>query len=251
MATPLPFEPLTPRAAGHATRPRAVSGAGGFEFPPLQVAPEPSPPAPTYGEPELAEATARAREAGRAEAESRLRAEMAASIEQRTSVALEAIARELRAAREGLERSLAARAGASAELAIAMARAIVPRAMEERPLADVEAMLVDLVSRLEGQPRLELALAPDLVASGEALIRRVAGDAGHRGEIVVQADPRLAAGDARLAWGDGGAERDLGASQREVEAVVEAWLPAEPAIEPDHRPLSVAASDQSEETGGE
>lgn len=242
MAIPLPFEPLTPPSAGRAggarqRRRREASGITGFDLPSLEVvgdpvgeqpaAEPPPPPAPTFSEAELAEASARARAEGRAEAEVRVRAEMTASIEQRTATALEAIAGELSAARDQNQRRLEARAAASGDLALALARAIVPRALEERPLADIEVMLVELVARLEGRSRLELALPADLVASGEVLLRGIVEDAGHDGEIIVHADPRLAAGDARLSWADGLAERDLRALQREVEAVVEAWLPAD------------------------
>lgn len=268
MGIPLPFEPLTPPSVriaggsrGHLRRERAGVG-GGFDLPSFGPAEDPMVPEtaaeplpPTFSEVELAEAAARGREEGRAEAEARVRAEMTGSIEQRTASALEAIAHDLAANRDQNERRLRARAAASGDLALALARAIVPRAMEGRPLADIEVMLVDLVRRLEGQPRLELALAPDLVASGEALLGRIVEDTGHDGEIAMHADHRLTAGDARLSWVDGVALRELSALQREVEAVVEAWLPAEPGAAgpsaPTHPSATARRDDEPEEANRE
>ena len=149
----------------------------------------------------------------------------------RQAAALERIAAELGAHQAALDRAIAARASASRELALALARALVPRALERQPLADIEAMLRDLLIRLEGEPRLTLALPPALVEAVQRLAVQSAAEAGYRGELVVEADPRLGPGDARLSWPGGTAERDLGRLEREAVAVLDAWLlevPTEP-----------------------
>jgi flagellar assembly protein FliH len=210
--------------------PARVGAGARFSYPPLDPpaapctpADPPAPPPPTFSEAELAAAVAAARSEGRTEAE----AEIRAGLEHRRTEALAAIAAGLAQGQAAFERTLAARAGASGELALALARALVPRALARQPLADVEAMLQEVVARLEGCPWLELRLAPDLVEAGRAALARAAAEAGYRGEIRVIADAKLAPGDARLEWQDGAAVRDLARLEAEASALVEAWLPAE------------------------
>jgi flagellar biosynthesis/type III secretory pathway protein FliH len=251
MTRSLPFGPLL--VAGSAVivgagrgRPTRRGGAPGtpFAFPPFEpietastgeaqghddsdeiVAPPP--PEPTYGEAELAAAVSAARAEAAAEAAAAVRAELEADIALRQSRALAALARRLEASQAELDRALQARAGASRDAVLTLVRTLVPRALERQPLADLEAMLIDLVARLERQPRLELYLPPDLVASGEALLAEIAEGAGYRGDLAVHGDVGLGPGDARLEWVDGRAERDLAALEREALALVDAWLPPE------------------------
>jgi hypothetical protein len=192
--------------------------------PATEPAPPPPPPAPSFDEAELAKAMAHACQQGAVVAAAAVRAELVAAVEHRTSLAVEAIAAELARSQAQLTESRRARAGASRALALALARAILPRALADRPLADIEAMLIDLVGRLDGQPRLELWVAPDLVAAATALLARVAADAGHDGALALHPDPTLGPGDARLTWVDGVALRDLAALEREAVALVDAWL---------------------------
>lgn len=112
-------------------------------------------------------------------------------------------------------------------------------------------MLVDLVPRLHGQPRLELRVSPDLVEAARAVLTSVARTADYRGAMEVVADAALHVGDARLAWHQGAAERSLARIEAETAALIEACLPAsepDPAIaapvddaEP-HRPAEAGAA---------
>jgi hypothetical protein len=81
------------------------------------------------------------------------------------------------------------------------------------------------VRRLEGQPWLEVGLPPALLAAGEAVLARVAADAGYQGELRVVPEPGLGSGDARVRWHEGAAERDLARIEAEAVALVDAWLP--------------------------
>lgn len=212
--------------------PRTAAAAVPFSFPRLEPAsltppvPEPAAPAPTFSAAELASAVEAARRDAYADSASELRAELTASREQREADALAALSQGLAASQHALERLLAARAGASRDLALAVARALVPKALALRPLADVEAMFQELVVRLEGQPWLEVRLPPDVAPTGEAALARIAAQVGFKGELRVQADAGLGPGDARLAWHEGMAERDLARIEAEATALVDAWLPA-------------------------
>jgi len=188
--------------------------------------PPPAPP-PAYNAEELAAAVAAARRDAGTEAAAAVHAEMQASLEHRTAAALAALGAQLAACREALERTLAARAAASRDLALAIGRALVGEALARQPLADVEAMFRELVVRLEGEPWLEIRLPPELTAAAEKSLLAIAEEAGYRGALRVLPEPRLGPGDARLSWQDGVAERDLAALEAEAVALVDTWL-AEP-----------------------
>jgi flagellar assembly protein FliH len=223
-------------AAGNGALPRRGPAhdavAARFDFPWLEQSGEPEAaevgpaPAPkTFSEAELEAALAAARAEAAAAAEASVRAALEAGMAARRTAALERIAAELSAHRRALDQAIATRASVSRDLALALARALVPRALERQPLADIEAMLRDLLVRLEGQPRLILALPPALVEAGQQVAREIGAETGYRGELVVEPDVRLGAGDARLSWPGGDAERDLALLEREAIALVDAWLP--------------------------
>lgn len=212
--------------------PPQVGVAARFEFPWLEQPGEPeaagavcAPPAATFSEAELEAALATARAEAAAASEASVRADLEAGMAARQAAALERIAAGLAAHQAALDRAIAVRASASRDLALALARALVPRALERQPLADVEAMLRDLLVRLEGQPRLTLALPPALAEAGHRLLLESAANAGYRGELVVEPEAQLGPGDARLSWPGGNAERDLGSLEREAIALIDAWLP--------------------------
>jgi flagellar assembly protein FliH len=203
-------------------------------------------PEVTYREDELAAAVAAASERARAEAAVAVRAELAASLAQQQAEALAAVTAQLVASRQTLERTLAARAVASRELALAIARALVGEALARQPLADIEAMFRELVLRLEGEPWLEVRLAPAAAQAAETSLLAIAEEAGYRGALRVLPDPQLGPGDARLSWQDGTAQRDLARLEAEAIALVDAWLPGERPSDVPAAHASAAASPESE-----
>jgi flagellar assembly protein FliH len=225
--------------AGHRARPIRDKVTIRFDYPPLEAlatvapspppeaAPEPAPPPPpTFSEQELASAVEAARREAHTAAEAEVRAALVASLEHRQAGALAAISERLAAGQAALDHILATRAGASRDLALAVARVLVAKALARQPLADIEAMFREVVVRLEGMPWLELRLHPSLAAAGQAAIARAAEEADYHGELRVIADAKLGPGDARLTWQDGAAERNLARLEAQVTALVEAWLPA-------------------------
>ena len=211
--------------------PRAGEAAP-FDFPWLQpsrmpeTAGDPAPPARTFSEAELDAALAAARVETAAATEADVRAKLEAEVAVRQAAALERIAAGLSMLQAAFDRVLAVRAAASRDVALALARALVPRALERQPLADIEAMLRDILVRLEGQPRMTLALPPALLEVGQQTVGAIAAEVGYRGELAIEPDRTLGPGDARLAWRGGRAERDLAELERATIALIDAWLPA-------------------------
>jgi flagellar assembly protein FliH len=196
----------------------------------------------TLAELELQLAAARA-EASEA-AEQRLRAALAEDTHRRLAEALTELVQALNALQATLTAQQAVRATASRELALALAHALVPRAMALAPLADIEAMLRQVVARLDGVGELRLALPPALAKVGGRSLRAAIAAAGYQGSVQIAADPALAPGAARLAWQDGLAERDPSWLARAAQALVERWLPAAEAEEPDCADQPAAAKDE-------
>jgi flagellar assembly protein FliH len=184
--------------------------------------PEPVPPPPPRFElDDLARVAAFAWHEGRTQA----RAEAVASLEARLLEAQDAIAAGLAGLAETgwCERDAATLL--ATELALALARAIVPAALARAPLDDIAGMVADCLARLHDAPPLEILVAADLVEPCRLQVERLAGEAGYGGEIRVTVDPRLAPGDARVAWPEGGAKRDLRAIAAEAEGLVQRLLP--------------------------
>jgi hypothetical protein len=202
---------------------------------------------PTYSAADLDAAVDAACKQAESETEARVRATMLQSFEHRQAEALTALAAGPSAARHTFDAWLEARSGASGTLALTAARALAREALARQPLAEVGAFLRATVVRLDGCPSLELHLPPDLVEAGRALAAEIAVAAGYRGAVEVRADPALQPGAARLDWAGGMAIRDPGALEREVDALVRAWLPADPpaAEAATERPPPPAAGEES------
>lgn len=188
--------------------------------------PEGMPP-PSYSEEELAAAVAAARAEAVELTEGRVRDELAKASEQRMALALEVIARAFQEVAAADRRMVDGLSRTTGELALAMARAVVPRALERAPLADIAGMLREVVSRLEGEPVLELRLPEDLVEPGRLLMDEIGAEAGYRGTLEVRAERGMSVGDARLLWRHGKAERRVEVIVGEAEALARTWLDAE------------------------
>ena len=169
-----------------------------------------------------------------AEHRTRLAVEQAAEarVEQRLAEAVERLADQLAGLRqleaEADSRGVAADVG----LALEIARSIVPHALAHAPLADLEAMLVELLQGLGREPRLELRVAPVLVEGGRRLIHGIAERTGWQGGIEVVADDGLSLGDARLIWAEGRAERRLERIAADMEEVLASVFAARPSDDP-------------------
>lgn len=170
---------------------------------------------------ELAEAVAAAREEGGRDGVARGRAEMTEVLERRLADAVEALAAVLASEVEA-HRSAVAKATADLDLALGIVRCVIPRTLEQAPLADVEPMLRELMAGLVGEPRLELRLPPDLLEPGRTMLTEVAARAGFEGACSVEPDPELGLGDAHLHWAHARAERSVTAIVDEVERILRA-----------------------------
>jgi flagellar assembly protein FliH len=200
-----------------------------------ETTPEPAPettseptgqPAPSLTPADLEAAVAEARAEAVSATASRVRAELEASLKAREVLALEALGRQLDERQAAYLGALAELRDEAREVILEVARAVAPGAFARAPLANVERLLEELVPSLDAQPRLELKLAPGLAAAGREGLARIAAASGFQGEIVVEPDPSMAPGDARLSWQGGAAERSTQTLTEEALRIARGWLGA-------------------------
>ena len=95
----------------------------------------------------------------------------------------------------------------AARLALAMARKIAPAALAALPAGDIEIALRQAMHQAIGEPRVTLRAAPAVTEVLEPRLADIALEEGYEGRVMIAADPAMKAGDCRIEWRGGGAER--------------------------------------------
>ncbi|HEX4270535.1 MAG TPA: FliH/SctL family protein [Rhizomicrobium sp.] len=108
----------------------------------------------------------------------------------------------------------------AAQVALAMARKIAALAMTALPAADVEMALRQAMHQAIGEPRVILRAAPAVAEILEPRLADIALEEGYDGRVQIIADPALKAGDCRIEWRGGGAERSEQAIQDALTALI-------------------------------
>jgi len=190
-------------------------------FEPVQEEPEPD---PLFTAEDLALAVDEARRVTASETEAELRLAMANDIDQRRCNMLATIRDQIEWHKSTFEQELVRSADVSHQLALALVKAVIPKAIEQCPLIDISDVLKSTLARLVEEPSIELRLPSDLADCGENLITDLARDVGLAGEVKVIADPALSDGDMTLRWKGGAIDRRLDRLQDEASHLVNCWL---------------------------
>ncbi len=177
-----------------------------------------------YTEEDLVRAVDDARRATAIETEAEVRSVMAEEIEQRRCDMLAAIKDQLERHGAAFDKEIDRLAAVSHQLAIALAKAVIPRAIERQPLIDITDVLKVTLAGLTAAPAMELRLHPSLVESGEVMIADLVQDTGFAGEVTTVPDPALDEGDAELRWKNGAVSRRPSRLQAEALELAEHWL---------------------------
>jgi flagellar assembly protein FliH len=98
---------------------------------------------------------------------------------------------------------------------------LVPGLAAKDPLAEVEAFATKCLHEAIDEPRVVLRIAQEIYEPLRERLDTLANAAGYAGRIVLLADDAIAAGDARVEWADGGAERNLAAQCTEIDELLE------------------------------
>jgi flagellar assembly protein FliH len=97
----------------------------------------------------------------------------------------------------------------AAELALVCARKLAHHAVTSLPQADVEATLREAIHQAITEPRIVLRASPNVIAALKDKLEELAHQTGYEGRIVASAEPGMMAGDCRIEWRGGGAERSM------------------------------------------
>ncbi|HZT87300.1 MAG TPA: FliH/SctL family protein [Stellaceae bacterium] len=168
----------------------------------------------------LAQAIAEAREEGLREGYARGLQETADSAAAREAAALEDLAGALDRLLTQAEADALARERDAVRLALTAARRIVPVLARTTGFAEIEAVVADSLRRAMDEPRLVLRVSEDWFDAARQRVEPLAREAGFAGRVIVLSDPDLAAGDCRVEWADGGAERNAARLWRDIESAV-------------------------------
>ena len=151
-------------------------------------------------------------------------AEVRAEIEAASAKALDAIVScltDLGAAQ------VAANEGAYQD-SVALARLVAGRLasalLEDQPLAEIESLIGDCLEHLRDEPRVVVRVVETSIDDLAPRIDGLAERSGFPGKIMLLPDERLAVGDCRVEWADGGAERVLENLTGAVDAAVARYM---------------------------
>lgn len=118
---------------------------------------------------------------------------------------------------EEIWKSYAQRKQAASDIAVAIARKIVPEYVRRNGVQEVLAAVETCIADMINEPRLVLRVADqhfDLISQE---VTAMATRLGYGGKIIILADNALSEHDCRLEWADGGMERSINLTWSEIE----------------------------------
>lgn len=174
------------------------------------------PPPPTFSEEELELVREQAFKAGH---EAGLQEVEAAS------------AQALAAAMSGIEEQMCSLASVQAtaneeilsdavEVSLAVVRKLLPEQTRRHALDEIEGVIRECLEQLDHGIRVTVRVNPAHLDEIRDKIEEIVQAVAFEGKITCTADPRLAEGDCRVEWGDGGAERDQKRLWDEIDAIL-------------------------------
>lgn len=190
---------------------------------PTEAAPEPieliaeEPPPPTFSEAELASARA----AGHADGEAAGRQSAAAGTEAQLAQLMQQIAGYLPGLADDRDQAVSAVSHEAARLAHAMVRRMMPELARRYRVEEIEAVVVDSLSKALDLPRILIRAPADIAGYLGDRLETVARQHGFAGRVVVLSDQNLGPSDVKVEWGDGGAERCVQRAWSDLEATVQ------------------------------
>jgi flagellar assembly protein FliH len=182
-----------------------------------------APPAPVRRSFTPAEVEA-ARAEGHAEGIEAGRAAALAALEARAADALAALAGKLAALLKDAAATEQARTRETVAAMATIARKVMPGLAERHGLAEIEALLLDCLGRLHDEPRVVVRINDAILDALKERLDALASGIGFAGRIIVIADPAVAAGDARIEWADGGAERDSARAWADIDGLIARFI---------------------------
>jgi len=117
-------------------------------------------------------------------------------------------------------------------LSVSIARKLAGALMAAQPTAEIEALITECLSSLDGVPHLVIRCSPELADQVREIAQSRIATSGFSGRLVVMGDPDIGLGDGRIEWVDGGLVRDMASLSDQIDTRIAAFLAAR-GINPD------------------
>jgi len=201
---------------------------------------EPEEEIPTFSEEEMA----MAREEGLAEGREAGIKEAAETTERRIQDTLQAMQGRVTELFQIQKDANAQTAHDAIRIAAAVTAKALPDLNRRNALGEVEHLVEQALATVIDQGQMTVHVNPELLESLKERITALVAGSGLEDRVSVAGDAAMPAGDCRIDWGDGGAQRDFAAITREIDAIFEANLGPAPASAAPEKP----APEKSDET---
>ncbi len=109
----------------------------------------------------------------------------------------------------------------AATIAVAIARKVLPALTRLHGVDEIEAIVTECLGRVAEEPRIVVRVSGEDLPGLRGRLDSIVAAGGFGGRIVLLADPEMKAGDCRVEWADGGAERDGARLWREIDAAID------------------------------
>lgn len=175
----------------------------------------------------VAEAETRGNRAGYAAGQ----ADASAETVRRNAIAMEDVARTLKAIATHLGEAEARIETEAVDVAVAVARKLCAELTSREPLAELTALVTDCLRHLVSTPHLVVRINDALYEAARERIEAIARQNGFEGRLVILSDPDIAHGDCKLEWADGGVTSDRAATEAKIAELVGRYLASRDAAE--------------------
>jgi flagellar assembly protein FliH len=177
-----------------------------------------------------------ARQEGFAQGYAEAEAGTAATAAQLITTAAETLADRAAAMTAALDEARRNAQAEAVELAVTIARKLAPELIAREPAAELEALIEESLSSLEGVPHLVIRCHPDLADRIRDVAQARVQISGFAGRLVVMGDPDEALSDGRIEWADGGLVRNVAAISADIDRAVLSYLTARGIKAPEETP---------------
>lgn len=106
------------------------------------------------------------------------------------------------------------------QVALVIARKIMPRYIERFGLEEVEAIVEKVIRDMSREPRLVIRVGEAQFDDARERINKIAEGKAYEGKVVILGDAELGPSDCRIEWADGGIERDVRTLWDEIDRVL-------------------------------
>lgn len=112
------------------------------------------------------------------------------------------------------------------DVASAIARQLAPALIAKQPLAEIEALVLDVLSHVRAAPHVAVRISPEMTEDAGARLKKIAEERGFANKLVILPDPAIVSGNCLIEWADGGVSRDAEAIGRRIEQAIQNYLGA-------------------------